>query len=202
MSQLSWIKRKVLICLLAVVFVVTSLTIMVAPASADAKRGTIVTLEVLINNVDDYGSWFRCGAADWKPIIRDTDACEVDEGQHMNIKVATKDLTGLPKKEMIYQVTAHNNDKNYICVDKGAIERGYAATAEEVVLSISEKIDDICTTVNGKGDTHTKALFTVEEKSDGIYVFFENTGREDWKGYNEKYPYHTDEWKVDFDKIS
>ena len=203
MRQISWLKNKAFICLLTVLLFISSLSIMVAPASADAKRGTVVTVESLINNADQYTAWFRCATSEWKPIIRDTDACEIDNGEHMNIKVAIDDkLTGLPKKEMIYQVTAHNNNKSYICVDKGAIERGYADTVDEVVLSNSETIDDVCTTVNGKGDTHTKALFTVKEKSDGLYIVFENTGRDDWKGYKDEYPYSTGEWKVDFSKIS
>lgn len=200
MIQLTKVKSRLRMCLLTILFTLISFTFMMTPAFADAKRGTVVTVEGLINNVDDYGSFFRCVTGDYKPLLQDPDSCEIDEGEHMNVKVFTKDLRGLPKKEMIYQITAHNNNSSYICVDKGAIERGYADTVDEIVLSETDKIEDVCTTVNGAGDTKTKALFTVEERGDGIYIVFKNTGRDDWKGYKPEYPYST-ERKVDFSKI-
>ncbi|NET03679.1 MAG: hypothetical protein F6K16_02855 [Symploca sp. SIO2B6] len=201
MAQLSWIKQKVVVSLLAVLLVISSLTIMVAPASADAKKSTVVTVQSQINHADEYGSVFRCVTGDYKPLLNDPDSCEILQGQIMNIKPFTKGLTGLPEKEMIYEVRSNNSTKSYICVKKGAIERGYADTVSEIVLSEKEKIEDVCATVNGVGDNKTKALFTVKEKEDGLYIVFQNTGKGDWKGYIDDFPYTTGEVKVDFDKI-
>ena len=198
--QLTKIKSKLRRFLLGILFIVISFTFMITPASADAKRGTVVRVESLINHADQYGSLLRCVDGEFDPLTENIGSCEIDGGEHMDVKVFTKDAIGLPKKEMIYQITAHNNNSSYICVDKGAIERGYASTVEEVTLSEKEKIEDVCTTVNGKGDTQTKASFTVEERDNGIYIVFENTGRDDWDGYTNEYPYFT-ETEVDFSKI-
>ena len=199
MSWLSTFRKQFLISSLSVLLFVISATLIATPAHADAKKATVVSVQSLINHPDNYGSSFRCGTGDYKPLTQNFDSCQIKNNQFMTVKVSKK-VSGIPQESIYYQVTAHNSNSSYICVDQGAIERGYADTLEEIILDNYEKLADVCTTVNGKGDNKTKALFTVTEKDDGPYIRFENTGKE-WGAYTGKFPYESGDVKVDFSKV-
>lgn len=179
------------------------------PEIRDAKKETVVTITSSINNHNDYISTFSCGTGEWKPITSDVNECYIMQGQTMYVKVSTVNaITGLPAKTMQYSVQAHNSTESYICDDKGAIERGYAATVSEIILGQSTKIADVCTTVDDAGDNKTRGKFTVTETAAGVCgssspqgmcIEFKNTGGS-WAPTGE-YPNTTGPYYVDFSKL-
>ncbi|MEM9553501.1 MAG: hypothetical protein AAGC60_04530 [Acidobacteriota bacterium] len=164
-------------------------------AARDAKQDTKVTTETLISSNDTYGAYARCLGGDYHPIF-DGFACFLPPGETMDLKVFTKTQLGTPQETRIFQVTAHNNDSRYICDDKGAIERGYAATFAELDLGEVAQSIDVCTTVTKAGHNTTEATLIVTEKADGLYVEFRNAGGS-WKPTGQ-YPNSSGQIKVDF----
>lgn len=196
-------KRIGLISLLALPFLVACSGVTASqkttPEARDAKKDTKISTVIIIGSLGDYGALARCaGGGEYDPITNGS-ACFIESGETMQLKIYTKTAIGGPDKAMIYEVTAHNNNSSYICDDKGAIERGYAATFQEIVLGQATKDIDVCTTVTQAGHDTTEAKFTVTERPDGIYVEFENLGGS-WVPTGG-YPNSTGEIKVDFSQL-
>ncbi|NET28973.1 hypothetical protein [Okeania sp. SIO1I7] len=184
----------------------------IAPAYADGGKSTKVKIEKDIFNIGKYTITTDCNGANKEVLSLFTCKPEGDDdappSQVNLIKTEKKGISNITITNKIYELKAHNGNKDYLCAeDRGIINtpKGYAITLSELQEDGTRNfITNVCTTVNKSllnqfDDKITQSVFFVKQINGELYLNLKNNGG-DWKTVNEnRYPNESGDIEVIFD---